>query len=77
MAADSTLPTWPEVTARALDHLHAARVAMADARDELNSDLRGGASLTDAQADARHEVLKIVGEVKDLIDRAKGLLHDA
>lgn len=65
---EAELPTWPEIKDSALGHLSEARNEMSDARDELNSDLPGGASLADAQADARAEVLRIVGEVKNLID---------
>lgn len=72
---EADLPTRAEVKSRALEHLHRARVAMADARDELNSDWRPlGAPLSDTDATARSEALRIVGEVKALIDEAKGVL---
>lgn len=76
--ADSSLPTWAEIEAHALRHLHAARNEMSEVRDWLNSDWRpAGSPLTPAAADARAEVLRAVGEVKDIIDRAKGILQEA
>lgn len=70
------LPTWPEIEAHALGHLHAARNEMSEVRDWLNSDWRpAGSSLAHAEAEARREVLKIVGEVKNLIDEAKDMLQ--
>lgn len=74
--APAGLPTWPEIKGHAVDHLHAARIEMSDARDWLNSDWRpAGQPLTGAEAKARHEALRIVGHVKELIDEAKGLLQ--
>ena len=76
MASDSNLPTWDEIEAQARFHLHTACTEMSDARDWLNSDWRPlGSPLTAAQAGARSEVLRIVDEVKKLIDQAKGVLH--
>ena len=73
---DGSLPTWAEIEAHAIRHLHAARNEMSEVRDWLNSDWRpAGSTLTPAAADARREVLQIVGEVKEAIDRAKGILH--
>lgn len=70
------LPTWPEIENHALTHLDAARNEMSEVRDWLRSDWRPlGSPLTDAQADARDGVLRITGEVKDLIDQAKGMLQ--
>jgi hypothetical protein len=72
----SELPTWAEIEGHALRHLSAARNEMADVRDWLNSDWRPlGSPLTDSQADARGEVMRIVGEVKWLIDKAKGVIQ--
>jgi hypothetical protein len=76
MASESELPTRAEVKAHALRHLDTARNEMSGVRDWLKSDWRPlGSPLTDSDADARREVLRIVGEVKDLIDHAKGILH--
>lgn len=76
MASDSNLPTWDEIEAHALDHLDKARNEMSEVRDWLNSDWRPlGSPLTDGAADARSEVLRIVGQVKDLIDQAKDMLQ--
>jgi len=70
------LPTWREIEGHALRHLDAARNEMSEVRDWLNSDWRPlGSPLTTAQAGARSKVLRIVGEVKNLIDQAKGALH--
>jgi hypothetical protein len=70
------LPTWPEIKGHALGHLNAARNEMSEVRDWLNSDWRPvGSPLTDAEAEAKHKALRIVGEVKKLIDEAKGILH--
>lgn len=74
--ADSGLPTWPEIKGHALGHLDTARNEMSEVRDWLNSDWRPlGSPLTDAEAEARSEVMKIVGQVKNLIDKAKDQLH--
>lgn len=73
---ESELPTWAEIVNHALHHLDDARDEMSSVRDWLNSDWRPlGSPLTTPEADARGEVLRIVGEVKDLIDQAKGILH--
>jgi hypothetical protein len=69
------LPTWREIKSGAIHDLDAARNAMSDVRDWLNSDWRPvGSPLAKADAEARSEVMRIVGEVKNLIDEAKGLL---
>jgi hypothetical protein len=70
MASDSELPTWAEIEAHALRHLGAARNEMSEVRGWLNSD-----GCPSSAADARREVLRITGEVKNLIDQAKGILH--
>jgi len=76
MASDGSLPTWGEIEAHALRHLDAARNEMSEVRDWLNSDWKPlGSPLSNSQADARAEVLRIIGQVKDLIDQAKGLLY--
>lgn len=76
MAADDSLPTWAEIEAHALRHLGAARNEMSEVRDWLNSDWRPlGSPLSDADAAARSEVLRIAAEVKNLIDQAKDMLH--
>ncbi|HMG63724.1 MAG TPA: hypothetical protein VK599_12310 [Streptosporangiaceae bacterium] len=76
MASDSELPTWGEIEGHALRHLDAARNEISEVRDWLRSDWRPlGTPLTKPEADARREVLRIVGEVKNLIDQAKGMLH--
>jgi hypothetical protein len=73
---DSELPTWGEIENHALRHLDAARNEMSEVRDWLHSDWRPlGSPLTKPAADARSEVLRITGEVKDLIDQAKDKLH--
>ena len=72
------LPTWNEILRHALNSLDTARGATSEARDWLNSDWRpAGTSLTDAAAVARVEVFKLIGEIKGLIDQAKGHLYDA
>lgn len=77
MAADGSLPTRSEIKGHALRHLDAARNEMSEVRDWLNSDWRPrGSPLSDADADALSKVLQIAGEVKNLIDQAKGLLYD-
>jgi hypothetical protein len=73
---EAELPTWREIEGHALRHLDAARTEMSEVRDWLNSDWRPlGSPLTDAEATARSEVLRIGGEVKRLIDQAKDILH--
>lgn len=76
MASESELPTWGEIEGRALRHLHAARNEMSEVRNWLRSDWRPlGSPLSDADAKARAEVLRIAAEVKRLIDQAKDALH--
>jgi len=78
VASDDSLPTWPEIKSHALRHLSAARNEMSEVRDWLNSDWRPpGSPLSDTDANARTEVLRIVGDVKERIDRAKGILQEA
>jgi hypothetical protein len=76
VASESELPTWGEIESHALRHLDAARNEMSEVRDWLRSDWRPiGSPLPAADATARGEVLRIVAEVKNLIDQAKGMLH--
>jgi hypothetical protein len=76
MASDSELPTWTEIERHALDHLDEARRALSGVRDWLISDWRPlGSPLSDSAAEARSEVLRIVGQMKGLIDQAKELLQ--
>lgn len=76
MAGDSQLPTWSEIKDHALHHLDAARNDMSEVRDWLRSDWRPvGTPLSAADARARTEVLRVVGEVKTLIDQAKNALY--
>jgi hypothetical protein len=76
MASAGELPTWGEIETHALRHFNTARNEMSEVRDWLNSDHRPlGSPLTTAQAGARREVLRITGEVKQLIDQAKDALH--
>lgn len=76
MTAENKLPTWSEIESHALRHLDAARNEMSEVRDWLRSDWRPvGSPLTGASARKRTEVLRIAGEVKDLIDQAKGVLY--
>jgi hypothetical protein len=76
MASDSELPTWTEIEVQALRRLDAARGEMSQVRDWLRSDWSPlGSPLSDSAAEARSEVLRIVSQVKDLIDQAKELLQ--
>lgn len=73
---EASLPTWEEVEAHALRHLDAARNEMSEVRDWLRSDWRPlGSPLSDADAAAQGEVLRIAGEVRNLIDQAKDVLQ--
>lgn len=60
----TVLPTFGEM----LDH---ARGHLSEARDWLNSDWATAAGPSAAQADAYHEAMKLIGEAKAAIDRAK------
>lgn len=76
MASADDLPTWAEIEVRALGELDLARNHMSEVRDWLRSDWQPlGSPLTDTQAAARTEVLRIAGQVKGLIDQAKNLLQ--
>lgn len=70
------LPTYTEIEKHALEHLDNARNEMSEVRDWLRSDWRPFGSPRPAGADdASEEVMRIVGEVKGLIDRAKEALY--
>lgn len=72
------LPTWDDIVDRALNSLNSSRNALSEARDWLRSDWRPlGSPSPDAAADARSDVLELVGEAKALIDRAKETLYRA
>lgn len=74
----SKLPTVDEMFANALRELDKARNAMSEARDWVKSDTRPlGARRTTAQVQAERAVLDAVGEVKNLIDTAKGAIWQA
>jgi hypothetical protein len=76
MASENQLPTWDEIKDHALRHLDASRNEMSEVRDWLRSDWRPiGTPLSAADARARTEVLRIAGEVKDLIDQAKSVIY--
>lgn len=75
MVQTRELPTWAEIEKYALSHLNSARNEMSEARDWLKSDFRPvGSSLPDDTAAARSEVLRIISQVKNLIDQAKNTL---
>ena len=60
------------------ESLDAVHHAASDARDWIMSDWRPiGSSLTDHAADARTEVLRIVGQIKALADQGKDALRRA
>lgn len=69
------LPTWSQIEVHALSHLDAARNEMSEVRDWLRSDWHPlGSPLPGGDAAARREALRIVSEVKRLIDEAKEVL---
>jgi hypothetical protein len=75
---ERSLPTWPQMADNSLAYLTSARKTVSSVRDELNSDWRPvGSSLTPQAAEARREVLRLVGEIKSLIDEAKNYLNEA
>jgi hypothetical protein len=70
------LPTYAEIERHALNHLDRARNEMSQARDWLRSDWRPlGSPRPDGAAEACEQVMDIVGQVKQLIDKAKTALH--
>lgn len=72
------LPTVDETFANALRELDKARNAMSQARDWVKSDTRPlGAPRTPTQRQAVDKVLDVVGEIKGLIDEAKGMVWQA
>jgi hypothetical protein len=74
----SKLPTVDEMFGHALDELNKARTAMSEARDWVKSDTRPlGAGRTPMQRRATEQVLEAVGQVKALIDEAKGAIWQA
>jgi hypothetical protein len=67
VAADDTLPTWPEIKGHALSHLDAAGSEISEVADWL----RGiDSPLTPAQAEAAREALQLANQAKNLLDRA-------
>lgn len=73
----NNLPTWKQIEDNTLEHLSTARNAASDAALELRSDWSPpGTPLSDGAADRRDQVLKIVVQVKNLIDEAKGIIRD-
>jgi hypothetical protein len=72
---DHGLPTYTEIEEHALKHLDRARTEMSGVRDWLRSDWRPlGSPRPAGGAESRDEVMRIVGEVKILIDQAKNAL---
>lgn len=68
------LPTWDEIAKDALKELHQARLGLSEARDILNSDWRGVGPVVPAK---RGEAMRLVGEAKSAIDRAKNALYES
>ena len=72
----SQLSTAEEMFGHAYEALGRARNTLSDARDWVKSDWRPlGSPLTTAQREAVDEVLRVVGEAKALIDRAKDAIE--
>lgn len=72
------LPTWRQMNHLARGHFDAARNELSTARDWLKSDWQPlGSALPPGAGDARHRALQLIGEAKDLIDEAKGVLSGA
>ena len=66
------LPAWPEIKGHALGHLDAAGNEISGVADWL----RGiDSPLTQAEARAAREALRLACKARDLIDEAKGVLH--
>ncbi len=72
MAADDTLPAWPEIRAHALGHLDAARNEISEAANWLRAI---DSPLTPAEARSADQARKLSAQIKNLIDDAKGMLH--
>lgn len=72
------LPTWNEIVGNTRESLNNTRNAASEARDWIMSDWRPvDTSLTDEAAEARTTVLKLVGQIKGLVDQAKDALARA
>lgn len=72
------LPTWNEIVDNALGELDGARTGLSEAASWLRSDWRPlGSELPDGAGDARVRVMDLIGQVKNLIDQAKGELYRA
>lgn len=72
------LPTWNEIVGNTRESLNKSRNAASEARDWIMSDWRPvGSSLTDDAAEARTTVLKLAGQIKNLVDQAKDALARA
>lgn len=73
---ETKLPTYEEIEQHALKHLDQARNEMSEVRDWLRSDWRPlGSPRPEGGAEARDEVMEVIGEVKELIDKAKRALR--
>lgn len=68
------LPTWPVIRGEALDHLAGARNEISEVQNWLRAI---DTPLTPAAKAACAEVLRLTSEVKERIDQAKGILHEA
>ncbi|TCO61082.1 hypothetical protein [Actinocrispum wychmicini] len=72
------LPTWNVMVLNTRESLDTARNAATDARDWIMSDWQPvGSTLTNEAAEARTEILKIVHEIKALVDQGKDALRRA
>lgn len=75
---DYTLPTKHDLFLHARAGLAEARAAATGAATWLHSDWRPvGTELTDVEADARDEALRVCGLIKTLVDDANKAIREA
>lgn len=69
------LPTWDDIRANATAALTASHRTASDAADWLRSDRRPNSPVPETVGDARAEVFELIGQIKELTDRAKDTLN--
>lgn len=75
---ENELPTWNDIVEHALAELNRSRDGLSEAASWLRSDWRPlGSPLPDGAGAARIRAMDLIGQIKGLVDEAKGALNDA
>lgn len=68
------LPSWDAICSHASDALTASRRSASDAADWLRSDWHPDSTVPASVGDTKSEVFELIGQIKELTDRAKDAL---